>query len=48
MDEIDALLAEYTGPAVPGASVIVIHHGGVILRRAYGMADLEQHVAATP
>jgi len=46
--DIDALLAEYTGPTVPGASVIVIHDGRVILRRAYGMADLERHVAATP
>ena len=45
---IDALLAEYTGPTVPGASLIVIHNGRVILRRAYGMADLERHVAATP
>ena len=45
---IDALLAEYTGPAVPGASVIVIQGGRVILRRAYGMADLQRHVAATP
>jgi CubicO group peptidase (beta-lactamase class C family) len=45
---IDALLAEYTGPAVPGASVIVIRDGRVILRRAYGMADLGRHVAATP
>jgi len=45
---IDALLAEYAGPAVPGASVIVIENGRVILRRAYGMADLERHVAATP
>jgi CubicO group peptidase (beta-lactamase class C family) len=33
---------------VPGASVIVIQGGRVILRRAYGMADLERHVAATP
>jgi len=46
--DIDALLAEYTGPAVPGASVIVIRDGPVILRRAYGMANLERHVAATP
>ena len=46
--EIDALLAAYTGPTVPGASVIVIHDGRVILRRAYGMADLERHVPATP
>lgn len=45
---IDALLAEYTGPAAPGASVIVIQGGRVILRRAYGMADLERRVAATP
>ena len=33
---------------MPGASVIVIHDGRVILRRAYGMADLERHVPATP
>ena len=46
--DIDALLTEYTGPAVPGASVVVIHDGRVVLRRAYGMASLERHVAATP
>ena len=46
--DIDALFTEYTGPAVPGASVIVIRDGRVILRRAYGMADLTRHVAATP
>lgn len=45
---IDGLLAEYTGPAVPGASVIVIRDGRVIFRRAYGMADLGRHIAATP
>jgi CubicO group peptidase (beta-lactamase class C family) len=45
---IDALFAEYTGPAVPGASVIVIRDDRVILRRAYGMADLDRQVAATP
>ncbi len=45
---IDALLAGYAGPAVPGASVIVIRDGRVILRRAYGMADLERHDAAAP
>jgi CubicO group peptidase (beta-lactamase class C family) len=48
LPEIDALFAEYTGPTVPGASVIVIRDGRVILRRAYGMADLDRHVAATP
>lgn len=48
LPDIDALFAEYTGPAVPGASVIVIRDDRVVLRRAYGMADLERHVAATP
>jgi len=48
LPEIDALLAQYTGPTVPGASVIAIQGGRVVLRRAYGMADLERHVAATP
>ena len=48
LSDIDALFAEYTGPAVPGASVVVIHDDRVVLRRAYGMADLERHVAATP
>jgi CubicO group peptidase (beta-lactamase class C family) len=48
LSDIDALFAEYTGPAVPGASVVVIRDDRVILRRAYGMADLERRVAATP
>jgi CubicO group peptidase (beta-lactamase class C family) len=47
-DPIDALFRDYTGPAVPGASVIAIRDGQVVLRRAYGMADLEHHVSATP
>ena len=45
---IDALFAGYARGGVPGASVIVIRDGHVILRRAYGMADLERQVAATP
>ena len=45
---VDSLFAAYTGSAVPGASVVVIRDGQVILRRAYGMADLERHVPATP
>jgi CubicO group peptidase (beta-lactamase class C family) len=45
---IDGLFAGYTGTAVPGASLIVIQDGRVVLRSAYGMADLERHVPATP
>jgi CubicO group peptidase (beta-lactamase class C family) len=44
---IDALMRPYAG-AVPGASVLVLRGGVPVFRRAYGLADLEQHVAATP
>ncbi|HET9384398.1 MAG TPA: serine hydrolase domain-containing protein [Gemmatimonadales bacterium] len=45
---VDSLLAAYTGSTVPGASVVVIQNGQVVVRRAYGMADLERHIEATP
>ncbi|MGE5803300.1 MAG: serine hydrolase domain-containing protein [Gemmatimonadota bacterium] len=45
---VDALFAAYTGSAVPGASVVVVQNGQVVVRRAYGMADLERRIAATP
>ena len=45
---VDSLFAAYTGDSIPGASVVVIQNGAVILRRAYGLADLARHVAATP
>jgi CubicO group peptidase (beta-lactamase class C family) len=44
---IDALMQGYAG-AVPGASVLVLRDGVAVFRRAYGLADLEQRVAATP
>lgn len=44
---IDALLHDYDGN-VPGASVLVLKDGKPIVRRAYGMADLEAHTPATP
>jgi CubicO group peptidase (beta-lactamase class C family) len=45
---VDSLFSAYSGSTVPGASVVVIADGRVALRRAYGMADLERRVAATP
>ena len=45
---VDSLFSAYSGAAVPGASVVVISDGRVVARRAYGMANLEQRVAATP
>jgi CubicO group peptidase (beta-lactamase class C family) len=45
---VDSLFSAYGGSTVPGASVVVIADGRVALRGAYGMADLERRVAATP
>jgi CubicO group peptidase (beta-lactamase class C family) len=44
--EIDALLQAYQGD-VPGASVLVVRDGRVLLKRGYGLADLESHTAAS-
>jgi CubicO group peptidase (beta-lactamase class C family) len=46
-DSTDALMSRYTGD-VPGASLLVIKDGKPIMRRGYGMADMEHHVPATP
>ena len=45
---VDSLFTSYNLPDAPGASVVVIRDGQVVVRRAYGMADRERHVAATP
>jgi CubicO group peptidase (beta-lactamase class C family) len=45
---VDPLFAAYDGSEGPGASVVVIHEGQVVLRRAYGLADLDARTRATP
>jgi CubicO group peptidase (beta-lactamase class C family) len=45
---VDDLFTPYSGDSVPGASVVVIQDGRVLIRRAYGMADLERRIRATP
>jgi len=45
--DIDALMRDYQGD-VPGASVLVVRDGQPVIRRAYGMANLEEQVKATP
>jgi len=45
MHVIDSLFAPYSGPGVPGASVVVIKDGRVVVNRSYGLADVE---AGTP
>ena len=46
-DDIDALMRDYQGN-VPGASVLVVRDGRPVIRRAYGMANLEEQIKATP
>ncbi len=47
MNEIDQLFRDYSGD-VPGASVVVVHGDRVVLAKSYGLANLEEHVVATP
>jgi CubicO group peptidase (beta-lactamase class C family) len=43
---IDALMGAYEGD-VPGACVAVLHDGVPIVQRAYGLANIEDRIAAT-
>ena len=45
--EVDAIMQRYDG-AVPGAALIVVRNGVPLLRRGYGLANLEDHTAVTP
>ncbi|MDQ6799549.1 MAG: beta-lactamase family protein [Acidobacteriota bacterium] len=47
MHSVDNLLRDYSGD-VPGASVLVVRDGKVVIRKSYGMANLEERIAATP
>jgi CubicO group peptidase (beta-lactamase class C family) len=44
---VDRLMQDYQGQ-VPGAAVLVMRDGKPVIRRAYGFADLEHRIAATP
>ena len=45
--QVDALMRAYSGTA-PGASVLVLRDGEPVVRRSYGLADLELRTAASP
>ena len=47
MEAVDVLMEQYQG-AVPGASVLVVRDGEPVVRRAYGLANVEERIAATP
>jgi len=44
---VDALMADYSGRG-PGASVLVLRDGEPVIRRGYGLADLESGARAGP
>jgi CubicO group peptidase (beta-lactamase class C family) len=44
---VDALMRDYTGD-VPGAAVLVLRDGEPLVRRGYGLADLEAGTPVTP
>ena len=44
---VDALMRDYDGE-VAGASVLVIHDGRAVVRRAYGLANVSDKTPATP
>lgn len=45
---VDVLFHDYDRPDVPGASVMVIQNGKVLLAKSYGMADLENKIPSAP
>ena len=47
-ERLDAIAAEAFAKAGPGGSVLVVQDGKVLLRKGYGMADLELGVPAKP
>ncbi len=47
MNDVDQLFRDYTGN-VPGASIVVVRGDRVVLAKSYGLANVEEHIAATP
>lgn len=48
VDAIDSLFTAFDAPGMPGASVVVIRDGEVIVRKSYGLADVDSGKAVTP
>ncbi|MCF7824628.1 MAG: beta-lactamase family protein [Candidatus Marinimicrobia bacterium] len=45
-DQVDTLFEDYSGNK-PGAAIMIIHDGEIILNRCYGLADMEQSIPVT-
>ena len=45
---IDSLMSAYDSPRVPGASLLVVHNGKVVIVKGYGLADAKTGTLVTP
>jgi CubicO group peptidase (beta-lactamase class C family) len=45
---LDALFQDFNQPGSPGASVIIIQDGEIVLAKGYGLANVEEKVPCTP
>ena len=48
VDAIDSLFTAFDHDGMPGAAVVVIRDGQVIVRKTYGLADVDSGTAITP
>lgn len=48
LQNVDTIFARYDGQDVPGAAVMIIQNGEIILQKGYGIADFENNVAVGP
>ena len=46
-DQVDTLMKLYSAGS-PGASLLVLRDGKPVVRRSYGLADVERHIPVTP
>jgi CubicO group peptidase (beta-lactamase class C family) len=42
--KLDALFQDYSQPGAPGAAVMVIHRGQVVVAKGYGLANVEERI----
>jgi CubicO group peptidase (beta-lactamase class C family) len=48
MQLVDSLFADFDRPGLPGASVLVMRGDSILVQKAYGSADVDSAVRATP
>ncbi|MBC7894749.1 MAG: beta-lactamase family protein [Cytophagaceae bacterium] len=48
MPVVDSLFADFDRPGMPGASVLVMRGDSVLVQKAFGLADVDAGVRATP